>query len=235
VRYPKWFAASSKASTMTLNLDIVFTLLEVVGINDSFNLPGLSLRKLAKREVQRESFLFEYHVLATYPSTPAMRAIRTPDYKLITYLNSLETEELYDLKNDSLETENLIDEPAFFPVVQRLRFQLDSLQKVTGDTFGNTVTDDYNGEPPEQFMLYQNYPNPFNPVTTIKYSLYTVGHVNLEVLDLNGRTVATLVDEMQTPGVKLVQWDASGYANGLYFCRLTTGALVQTRKITVVK
>ncbi len=89
---------------------------------------------------------------------------------------------------------------------------------------------------PTEFVLSQNYPNPFNPKTTINYRLYQPGMVNLVIYDLLGRNVATLVDEMKTPGSYAVTWNVEGHATGMYFYRLETGGSeVLTQKMMLVK
>ena len=57
--------------------------------------------------------------------------------------------------------------------------------------------------------MYQNYPNPFNPITSIKYDLPTDAHTVMEVFDIMGKHVKTLVDENQTAGFKTIKWDAT--------------------------
>jgi hypothetical protein len=105
------------------------------------------------------------------------------------------------------------------------------------------------GEAPEQFALAQNYPNPFNPTTLIEYTvpgeMGTLHATSLHVFDILGRSVATLVDETETPGMKSVQFDATDLAAGVYFYRLKVRALdrsagsageyVRTRKMLLVK
>ena len=73
---------------------------------------------------------------------------------------------------------------------------------------------------PAIFSLAQNYPNPFNPSSVIGYQLPVGGHVTLKVYDALGRNVAKLIDEHQSEGSHTVQWDASGFASGIYFYRL---------------
>ena len=88
---------------------------------------------------------------------------------------------------------------------------------------------------PVESSLKQNYPNPFNPSTTIRYELPKASHVTLTVYDLLGREVATLVNDVEEPGYKSVQWDASRFSSGVYFCRLTAGEFIQTRKLLLVR
>ena len=68
---------------------------------------------------------------------------------------------------------------------------------------------------PDEFDIIQNYPNPFNPSTTINYHLEKEGMVNLVIYDLLGQKIATLVDEVKTPGSYAVRWNAQGLAKNL--------------------
>ena len=92
---------------------------------------------------------------------------------------------------------------------------------------------------PEGFGLGQNYPNPFNPGTVIPYELAADGYVRLEVFNLLGQRVATLVEGEQAAGRYTAAWDArdaSGYgvAAGVYIYRLTAGGGVATRRMVLV-
>jgi hypothetical protein len=98
---------------------------------------------------------------------------------------------------------------------------------------------------PNEFTLEQNYPNPFNPTTIIKYGLPVESRVSLRIYDVLGQEVCTLVDEVQSAGHKLVQWDSKtgrGFqaASGVYFTRLevqgVNGAVFsEVRKMLLVK
>ena len=92
---------------------------------------------------------------------------------------------------------------------------------------------------PSGFGLGQNYPNPFNPGTVIPYQLATEGYVRLEVFNLLGQRVVTLVDGEQAAGSYVVQWDARdaagyGVAAGVYLYRLTAGAGTATRRMVLL-
>ena len=88
---------------------------------------------------------------------------------------------------------------------------------------------------PRSIELHQNYPNPFNPVTVIGYQLPESGNVTLEVFDVTGRRVATLVDGPQQSGVHQVSFDATNVASGIYFYSLQAGDQILTQKMTLIK
>jgi len=89
------------------------------------------------------------------------------------------------------------------------------------------------GEIPESFALLQNYPNPFNPSTTIRYSIPRAEHVRVEVFNMAGQSIATLVDEQQMPGSYSVKF--FGEVTGVYFYRIATDEFSSTRKMLLVK
>jgi hypothetical protein len=88
---------------------------------------------------------------------------------------------------------------------------------------------------PTAFALEQNYPNPFNPTTTIRWQVAESGPQLLQVYDVLGREVATLVNEVKQPGTYTVQWDASGMESGMYFYRLAAGSKTETKKLLLVR
>ncbi len=97
------------------------------------------------------------------------------------------------------------------------------------------------GAIPLQYVLSPNFPNPFNPSTVIQYGLPSSSHVLLEVYDLLGRKVTTLVDENQPEGYRTREFDARGFASGVYIYRLTAVPLEggarfsQVRKMVLAK
>jgi len=105
-------------------------------------------------------------------------------------------------------------------------------------TYGTDVPDDI---APEPYGLFQNVPNPFNPMTTISYEVPAAGgHVTIEVYDVNGRHVRTLVDEYQGAGTRSVEWngtDDSGtqMATGVYFYRMAGPGIEASRKMLLLK
>jgi subtilisin family serine protease len=103
--------------------------------------------------------------------------------------------------------------------------------------FQNTVTGaaQTTGTDPNAFALYQNYPNPFNPSTTIRYDVPKQSRVTLEVYDILGRKLVTLVDESKTVGSYQTVWNASRFASGVYFYRLQAGGFMQTMKLALIR
>jgi hypothetical protein len=85
------------------------------------------------------------------------------------------------------------------------------------------------------FELNQNYPNPFNPVTNIAYTVPVAGHVSLEVYNLLGQKVMTLVNGFQTAGNHQLVLDGSALSSGVYFCQLKTNQQYQTMKMILMK
>jgi PKD repeat protein len=88
---------------------------------------------------------------------------------------------------------------------------------------------------PEQFRLYDNYPNPFNPGTTIKFDLTKSDFVKIAVYNLLGEEVSVLVNQNMTPGSYSVNFDASSLSSGMYFYRLESQGLTQTKRMVLVK
>ena len=91
------------------------------------------------------------------------------------------------------------------------------------------------GEYPTKFSLDQNYPNPFNPSTTIRYSLPHRSHAFLTVFNTLGQKVAELVNGEMEAGYHDVTFNGKNLASGMYFYRLQSGDLVQTRKLLLLK
>jgi hypothetical protein len=88
---------------------------------------------------------------------------------------------------------------------------------------------------PAGFSLMQNYPNPFNPTTTISYSISQPGEVQLEVFNILGQNVRTLVDQRQQAGSYQVTFDASGLSSGMYMYRLTTQGSQLSKRMLLIK
>ena len=92
-------------------------------------------------------------------------------------------------------------------------------------------------EPPPLTSTFglTNYPNPFNPTTHISFSLCEACNVRLDVYNIMGQTVVTLVDEYLQCGTHEIEWNASSAASGVYFYRLSAGDMIETRRMLLLK
>ncbi|HEX2788718.1 MAG TPA: zinc-dependent metalloprotease [Ignavibacteria bacterium] len=88
---------------------------------------------------------------------------------------------------------------------------------------------------PDKFALYHNYPNPFNPTTNIKFDVPELSNVKISIYDINGREIATLVNNQMNPGSYTADWNATNISSGIYFYRMTTDKFVETRKMMLIK
>ncbi|MBD3232450.1 MAG: T9SS type A sorting domain-containing protein [candidate division Zixibacteria bacterium] len=88
---------------------------------------------------------------------------------------------------------------------------------------------------PETPELHQNYPNPFNASTVIRYSVPRESQVRLDIYNLMGERIETLVDDSQQRGMHMISWDASEYSSGIYFYRLKAGEMEVSKTMSLVK
>lgn len=92
-----------------------------------------------------------------------------------------------------------------------------------------------NGLPPSGFLLEQNKPNPFNGTTIIKYRLPYEENVTINIYDIMGRKVETLLHERQSAGYHDISWEAEGVASGAYLYEVTAGDFIEKRMMLILK
>lgn len=135
-------------------------------------------------------------------------------------------------------------EPGEFLVLTTQPFDLPDgmVTSIAGDTDGGASNGtegqgrDAESGLPTQFRLHSPYPNPFNPSTTLRIDIPGAGRVQLEIVDITGRVVQTLLSQAQLPaGRHSVRVDASGLTSGLYFARLVTPSGLQITPLTLIK
>jgi len=85
------------------------------------------------------------------------------------------------------------------------------------------------------YALDQNAPNPFNPTTTIGFTLADAGNVSIDIYNVAGQKVDTLVGNFMDAGSHSVVWDASGFSAGVYFYTIKSGNFTRTMKMTLLK
>lgn len=88
---------------------------------------------------------------------------------------------------------------------------------------------------PEKYMLHQNFPNPFNPITHITFELPKEGDVQLDIFNIKGERVSSLISGHCNEGIYEVLFDGSALASGVYFYRLEAKGFVQTRRMLLLK
>ncbi|MEP7145992.1 MAG: T9SS type A sorting domain-containing protein [bacterium] len=90
---------------------------------------------------------------------------------------------------------------------------------------------------PESLRLYDNYPNPFNPVTKIKFDVSkdVASGITIKIYDSNGKELEKLVDGSFIPGTYEVEWNASNYATGAYYCKLESSRFSATNLMVLIK
>jgi hypothetical protein len=88
---------------------------------------------------------------------------------------------------------------------------------------------------PHTFVLRQNYPNPFNPSTTIEFDIPHASFTTLEIFNVLGQKVVTILAENLQAGTHKIPWNASHVSSGLYFYKLNAGSFTETKKLLLLK
>jgi len=128
-----------------------------------------------------------------------------------------------DLNDASLQSQN-----------HKIRYRLKQIDN--DGTFSYSKEVEIENLLPSAFELSQNYPNPFNPSTTIRFGLPADTRVTLEVFNIIGEKVATLLNnEIKSAGYYDVLFKASELSSGVYFYRLTAGEFISTKKLNIIK
>jgi hypothetical protein len=97
------------------------------------------------------------------------------------------------------------------------------------------VVEGFENQLPTKYELFQNYPNPFNPVTAIRYSVPKSSEVRIEVFNIRGQKITTLVNTNKPAGFYEVNFDATNLSSGYYFYHLKTKEFSEVRKMVVTK
>ncbi|MBX7047324.1 MAG: T9SS type A sorting domain-containing protein [Ignavibacteria bacterium] len=90
-------------------------------------------------------------------------------------------------------------------------------------------------ETPKSFKLHQNFPNPFNPTTTITFDVARSGTIKLEVFDLLGKQIETMINEALQQGTYEISFDATHLSSGIYYYKLVSDNYTMTKKMVVSK
>jgi len=222
-------------------IDIMPTLCDYAGIEPPEHTIGTSLRPLLDGSIEpwRDYIVSEV-------SSNTGRMVRTEQYKYIVY-NKDPVEQLFDMQNDPGETENLAPDSQFASILTEHRNMLkewESKLDVAPDVpatdawwygSGTGIQDGAQNSIPGKFELHQNYPNPFNPSTRIKFEIAHQALVDINIYNLNGGLVETLVREQKSAGSYTIEWRPQGIASGLYVCIMKAADNVFTHKMMYLK
>lgn len=121
------------------------------------------------------------------------------------------------------------------------RFTVHSDELLWQQLYAQRLYDGFTASPeepvpaPRRFALHQNYPNPFNPATEIRFELAHGAKTTLQVFDVLGRNVKTLIDAPLSAGEHRIHFDGSDLPSGMYFCRLQAADFTQSKKMLLLK
>jgi predicted secreted protein len=118
-------------------------------------------------------------------------------------------------------------------VVKQNGYTIDSLTQIFKTDWGLNVKE--NEELPYTYNLHQNFPNPFNPKTKIGYEISESNFVTINVYDILGNEITTLVSEEKQPGTYEVEFDGKQLPSGIYFYQLKAGNYIETKKMVLIK
>jgi hypothetical protein len=145
---------------------------------------------------------------------------------------------------------SIIDSEFNFGEIQITEFSFNEMESESGfeiiDDDGNSIITNHviinsnileldNVLYPQKYQLYQNMPNPFNPLTEISFDIPKASRVSIEIYDIKGENIMTLVDENLLAGHHKTTWDASNKPGGIYFYRLVTDDYQETHKMILLK
>ena len=131
MRLPKGFDRRGDITEMVQNIDYAPTFLELAGVEVPEDIQGVSLLPLLKGEHPKDWRKSLYYHFYEYPAEHMVKrhyGVRTDRYKLIHFYNDIDEWELFDLKNDPSEMNNLIDNPDYADVLDSMKIELNKLQ-----------------------------------------------------------------------------------------------------------
>ncbi|MBT3607555.1 MAG: T9SS type A sorting domain-containing protein, partial [Candidatus Marinimicrobia bacterium] len=114
-----------------------------------------------------------------------------------------------------------------YPAVGQAQFTL--------SVYGSTLAAVEDDVLPERLTLHSAYPNPFNPSTLIRFDLSNADMVSLDIFDIAGKQVASLISEYMIPGSHQINWNPGNLSSGLYLVNLVVGTETFNQKITFIK
>ena len=239
IRYPRWFAPGQvNRSIMALNIDIAPTLLNAAGIPDTAGMDGVSLLQLYWDSVHRKYFYYQF---AGEGTTPAIRAVRTSQYKYVKTCCTEVTEEFYDLIADPEENINQINKSSYASLIASYRIVLDSIKNALGDTdlilsncyLSNPEYSRNEDEEADEFNLrnLEVYPNPASQYFMIRFA--DEEREDIEVLITNVLNEKVYYKKLADTNSIDMPVNATGWTRGFYMVTIKKGNRVFNTKVTV--
>jgi N-acetylglucosamine-6-sulfatase len=238
IRYPQWFSPGTiDNSNMALNIDYMPTILDAAGISqDTFGFDGESLRNFYTGADSRNTFYYHYWYSpeGSWVNLPPIKAVRDQQYVFIDYGCQSDTvEEFFDLVNDSLQMNNLINNSAYSSLINNYRSMLLSMADELGDTLTDTQLNCTLANPVynRQEVIIRDlnvvvYPNPFSEDFNVRN--FGDGLINLSITDELGK----LMNEFTVSGNS--QFSIRIPAPGLYFLKVTEAGSKTTQVVKLV-
>lgn len=189
----------------------------------------------------------QYGILAVAPQSESLnllvlssnRYYNNPDDSLVFVLfdNDINIRGTWAVAFDTPthQTKATVSEGDKVFVARRVDSDTVSFLQVTAFSSDWNVTAPPNGTTPSSFVLHPNYPNPFNPTTEIFFDLPRRTEAKLQIFDLMGREVTTLINTTLNAGTHRVEFNGKDLASGVYFYRLESGAVIETKKMVLLK
>ena len=172
--------------------------------------------------------------------TGSVQVYDASDNQQILDLDDPETLEILKEKGVDISSFNKDDSMSGEIIIYQINCGDENTSDAGAATPDNESVNKSSDNVPDKFELNQNYPNPFNPTTEIGFSLPEPGHVKLEIFNIYGQKVRTLINKTIDAGVHSVGWnslDDSGKkaASGVYMYRLNAGDYIDSKKMTLLK
>jgi len=167
--------------------------------------------------------------VAIFDEAGNCRSIGTEEdgFYYFTVVGDVENEELHYVLYDKALNQEFVSNETITYKANTISGSISEPVRVTFDA----PTPDVN----EQFQLSQNHPNPFNPTTFIAYNLAEASNVKLQIFNVKGQLVETLVEASQTAGSHTVEWDATAHGSGIYFYKLSSNGKTEIKKCVMLK
>ena len=136
--------------------------------------------------------------------------------------------------NDTIYIDNsVVDSSTYTYAVYA--FNIDTVSTSSNQTEVSKSTSVKNNQLVSEFRLYQNFPNPFNPTTQISYEIPHAGFVKMEIFNILGEKISTLINQYETAGKHNITFDASNLSSGIYIYQLRSANSIAEKKLTLLK